>query len=133
MCSKTNMYIFSFTKYNDFLLISPFNYLIMTHRERNNITEQTWIISNSFWMLDSRKIGHWKNETNRFKASTKHSMIILSTNTPKNLTNIWKWYSYLNSLLQGNQECAKNWKNTSPFCLKPNFLTFHFFCKLLTL
>ena len=99
----------------------------MIHRERNFITKLTWIISNSFWMLDSRKIGHWKNETKRFKASTKHSMIILSTNTPKNLTNIWKWYSYLNSLLQGNQECAKNWKNTSPFCLKPNFLTFHFF------
>ena len=41
-------------------------------------------------MLDSRKIGHWKNETNRFKASTKHSMNIIPTNTPQNLTKIWK-------------------------------------------
>ena len=87
--------LISFTKYNDFLSVSPFNYLIMTHRERNSITELTWIISNSFWMLDSRKIGHWKNETKRFKASAKHSMIIISTDTPKNLTNIWKWCSYL--------------------------------------
>ena len=32
------------------------------------------MISSSFWMLHSRSIGHWKNEANRLRASSKCSL-----------------------------------------------------------